>query len=299
MQNPKEYRFSYGSAENLEPYQGDWLLYPIHIKSDLENKEGAFKRFDTMPTIKDLRDFSLIGLSRLISGGQEALDSIITDDFLKLYLTSSINYIEMQTGMFLSPVEQTIIFDQIEGIFGPRLMGMQMPQFPVTQILSVKLKAVHAMSDNPVNTLDVPPGWISFRNRRINVMADLGSVRYQSGTGDGVLFPYLAGFAPGPWRPNTMEVQAVVGWPEDKFPAILKSLIITEATIRILNDIIPILFPYSSVQVAIDGVSQGAALPGPQFMMTRIGMLEKLRDRDLAAIKAATGNSLKMTYVNT
>lgn len=295
-QDTREYRFNYANASDLEPYQNGWNSYPIHVKDDgNSNLEPAFRRFDTFPTIKDVRDFSMIGLQRLVPD----VHQIITDDFIRLYLTSAINEIEMSMGIFLSPAEQTLIYDVVEGVFGPRFSGQQIPQYPVNQILSCKLKSVHAMSDNPVNTLDIPPNWISFRNRRFNIMADIGTVRTQSGTAGTTLTPYLAAYGYGPWRPNAIEIQVNVGFAEDRFPAILKELVLMQTSIGLLNDIIPILFPFNSTSVAIDGVSQSASLPGPQFLMTRIGMLEKLRDQKKAAIKASLGNSLIMTYVNT
>lgn len=296
-QNPSEYRYNYANASDLEPYQNGWNSYPIHIRNDTDknNLEPAFRRFDTFPTIKDIRDFSMVGLQRLVPDVHE----LITDDFIKLYLTSAVNEIEMSMGIFLSPGEQTLVYDVVEGLFGPRFSGQQIPQYPVNSILSVKLKAVHAMSDSPVNLLDIPPNWISFRNRRFNIMADLGTIRTQSGTAGTTLTPYLAAYGYGPWRPNAVEIQVNVGFTEDRFPAILKELVIMQTSIGLLNDIIPMLFPFSSTSVAIDGVSQSSGLPGPQFLMTRIGMLEKLRDQKKAAIKAALGNSLVMTYVNT
>lgn len=294
-QSPNEFRFTYTNPEDLEPYAGTYLNYPIYVKDGGDNIEGAFKRFDTFPTIQDVRTFSLVGLSRLVPD----VDSIVTDDYLKLFLTSAINEIEMTTGMTLSPMEISVPVDFVEGIFGPRFTGIQIRHFPVNQILSVKLKATHTQSDNPVNTIDIPPTWISFRSRRLNIMADLGSVRTQSGTAGGVPFPYLAGYSASPWRPNQIEVQLNVGFQEDRLPAIVKELILIQTSIGLLNDIIPMLFPFSSTSVAIDGVSQSSGLPGPQFLMTRIGMLEKLRDQKKAAIKAALGQSLVMTYVNT
>lgn len=294
-QSKDELRFTYKRAEDLEPYQNGYLLWPINVKDDLENCEGAFKRYDTLPNIEDVRKFALVGLKRLVPD----IDDILTDDYLKLFLSSAMAQLEMEMNMFISPCEQTVSYDYIEGLFGPRFTGTAVKQFPVTAILSVKLKSVHTQTDNPVNLLDIPPNWISFRNRRLNIMADLGNIRTQSGTAGGALVPFIGAYAHGPWRPNALEVQMKVGFPEDKFPVILKDLILVQTSIGLLNDIIPILFPFNSTSVAIDGVSQSSGLPGPQFLMTRIGMLEKLRDQKKAAIKAALGQSLVMTYINT
>lgn len=296
-QNSQEYRFTFPNTADLESYSGGFLNYPINVKNDTDknNVEPAFRRFDTFPNIKDVRDFSMVGLSRLVPDVHE----LITDDFIKLYLTSAINEIEMSMGLFLSPVEQSVIYDVVEGVFGPRFSGQQIQYYPVNQILSCKLKAVHATSDNPVNTMDIPPNWITFRNRRFNILADLGTVRTQSGTSGSALAPYLASYGFGPWRPNAIEIQLNVGFTEDRFPAIVKELVIIKTSIGLLNDIIPILFPYSSTSVALDGASQSAGLPGPQFLMTRIGMLEKLYDQKKAAIQGALGQSLKMTFINT
>jgi hypothetical protein len=57
------------------------------------------------------------------------------------------------------------------------------------------------------------------------------------------------------------------------------------------------LFPYSSVNVSIDGVSQAASLPGPNFLVNRVQALEKKRLEQESAIKASMGQQIKVGFI--
>lgn len=288
-----QYPLGYNPA-GLLPYRGDYNTYPIHCKSDMETIEGAFKRFLPLPTIHDVRKFALFGLKRLVD--QEQLEEI-DDAFVAQYLTSAINEIEMSLGMFLSPCEQTLVFDYTEGMFASNFSGMKVKQYPVTDILSVKLKFSHAMNDQPINEFTLPPSWISYRNRRINVLADLGTIKTTARGGDGTVFSFMAGYVPQAFRPNMISVEVLTGFPEGRVPAIVVDLVITVASIRLLTDVIPMLFPYSSVNVSIDGVSQAASLPGPNFLLNRVQALQTKRKEQESAIQASMGQQIKVGFI--
>jgi hypothetical protein len=57
------------------------------------------------------------------------------------------------------------------------------------------------------------------------------------------------------------------------------------------------MFPYSSVNVSIDGVSQAASLPGPNFLLNRLKGLEQKRLEQESAIKASMGQQIKVGFI--
>jgi len=94
-----------------------------------------------------------------------------------------------------------------------------------------------------------------------------------------------------------ISVEVLTGFPEGRVPAIVVDLVITVTSIRLLTDIIPMLFPYSSVNVSIDGVSQAASLPGPNFLINRVQALQQKRMEQEASIKASMGQNIKVGFI--
>ena len=111
------------------------------------------------------------------------------------------------------------------------------------------------------------------------------------------VFQYITGFARGAYQPCMIEVQYVSGFSSDRFPAILKDLILTVATIRMLNDLGPKLFPYQQAMVSIDGISQSATLPGASYLLQLLqGLIQKRADLTQAFTKYF-GRTIKMAFI--
>ncbi len=75
------------------------------------------------------------------------------------------------------------------------------------------------------------------------------------------------------------------GFPEDKVPAMLTSLIENMAALNALSTLGPLLFPYSSVSINIDGLGQSVGTPGPAFLANRISDLKEQIERGMEAAK--------------
>jgi hypothetical protein len=281
------------AVDGLKAYRGGYQTYPIKT-TEMDAMEGAFKRFAPLPNIEQVRKFALFGLSNLVSPHVLAE---IDDDFISMYLTSAINEIEMQEGCYISPIKQNQICDYIEGLFTANHTGIKFSQWPVTDIISVKLKFTHAMNSEPIQEWEIPPTWVSFRNNKMNIAADISAMRTTSRGGDGTIFGYINGYAYQSYRPNMLEVEFVSGFPEDRVPVLLVDLILTITALRMLPDITPILFPISSTSVGIDGVSQSASLPGPNFLNTRIQILDQKRAKLISALRSAHGSNIKITTI--
>jgi hypothetical protein len=75
--------------------------------------------------------------------------------------------------------------------------------------------------------------------------------------------------------PGAVVVNYTAGFPDGQCPALLVGLIENIAAYRFLSTMGPVLMPYNSIGISIDGTSQSTGTAGPQFLSTRLGELEK------------------------
>jgi len=269
--------------------------YPVFAEED--GQETAVSRYRAFPTIEDLRAVALFGFS--VYANPAVLEQI-TDDFLYNAITSAMNEIEMKEGITITPTEYTEPYDLSEGsadYFNP-FNGYKLTKWPATQLLSLQYVYPHATSTDPTLSYEVPPQWISLRRNRISVIPGKGSPAITQG-GSGSLAAGVMGrsFSASIYRPSALRIRYIAGFDPCKVPALLVDMILTLATIRLLTDITPVLFPYSGVSNSIDGVSQSAQTPIFQFLQTRITMLEKKYVQQAAALKGAFGRLMKMSIL--
>ena len=282
--------------DKTQDYKTPYHTYPIFSAEG--GFEGAQKRYVPMPTPSDLINFGLKGLPKVYPMTNEP----ITVEDVERYLTSALTQIEMQLNMDITPVEHFQSFDYVDGMFSSNWTGLKLERFPTFQILNMRLKFSHTQSNDPLQSYEIPAPWVALKRNRINIALNYGTLQVtRGGQGTGLnalgIFNYVYGFARGSYQPSIIEVHYVSGFPADQLPASVADLILTQASIYMLSDIGPLLFPNSSTSVSIDAVSQSAGLPGPSFLTGRIEALRMKRDELEAAIKAHFNKSIKMAFI--
>jgi hypothetical protein len=290
-------RFAGQSFDGIETYHGDYHQYPVYARDRDASSggiEGAHKRFVSMPDVATVRSIACFGLQRLCPDAYQD----VTDEMIEYYLTSVCSELEMQHSLVLSPTEFYQPFDYIEHMFSSNWGGMLLQYWPATAILEVSLKYSHVQSDTPVQQIILPPQWISMVRNKLNIMADFGTIRMSRHAGDASPLSNILGYLRGPYRPNAVEVRYRAGFESDKMPATVASWIVTLTSIRLLTDIGPILFPYSSVHVGIDATSQTTGLPGPAFLLQRIQQLREIEKRQRMAVKGHFGRNMILSFIN-
>jgi hypothetical protein len=75
------------------------------------------------------------------------------------------------------------------------------------------------------------------------------------------------------------------GFERHKVPALLVALIENLAAYKFLSTLGPVLFPYNSTSVGIDGTSQSVSTPGPLFLQNRLNDLQKMIQTEMEAAK--------------
>jgi hypothetical protein len=64
-----------------------------------------------------------------------------------------------------------------------------------------------------------------------------------------------------------------------------------------LADVLPVLFPQSSISVGIDGVSQSVAFNIVALLQARLAMLEQKKKEQMAACRKNFGRTMRMGFI--
>jgi hypothetical protein len=276
-------------------YGSVYNTYPVFSADD--GFEPSTKRLSGVPQPRDVFEYALMGLPKVFPLTNEP----ITPEHVRPFLESAIVEIEMSLGFNITPVQHWQSFDYIDGMFEANFHGLKLERWPATKVVSVQLKFPHTQVTNPYQTYTIPSGWVSLRRNRINVIAAYGAVSVQTDSTNvvsaGGIFSYITGFARGAYQPAVIEVSYAAGFENDRVPTVVSDLIKTWAAWRFLTDILPIMFPYSSVSTGIDSVSQSASIITPQLLSTRAQELEKKKEQLSTALTKVFGRTIKMTTI--
>jgi hypothetical protein len=273
-----------GDFSGIEDYNRSHQ-YPVLARDEF-GVEGAQKRYVPFPTVESFRKIACFGLEKLAP----EMYPLLTDDFLETYLTSAITELEMANAVSFTPTEFFQSFDWSDDWLS-NYSPLRLTKWPAFSVLEMKMKAAHSQTTSPIIEWTFPPQWVALRSNKVNLLADMGVIRTSYRGGDGVAYsPTIQGYTNH--RPAAIEVRYKAGFQNGMMPAVVADWIHTVASIRLLSDVTPILFPHSSSSVTIDGVTQSASLPGPQFLALRIQMLEKKQKTIQSAIKGHFGTNI-------
>jgi hypothetical protein len=278
-----------------QDYAYKYHTYPVY--SEEMAIEGAVKRYTSFPTPVEVFEYAMLGMPKYFPMTKQA----ITSDLMIPFLNSAITDIEMELGCNLSEVVHYHSDDFIDGMFSNNYMGMRLQRWPATQIVKMSLKYPHTNTQNVYQQYTIPPTWIYLRRNKVNVIAAMGSVTVSTDNtalvAAGGIFQYITGFGRGSYQPGMIEIVYKAGFEHDKLPSSVADLIKTWAAARFLGDVIAPLFPSGSVDVRVDGVSQGVSYAIPQMLLKRLEHLEKKKAELKASFKGQFARSVKMTFI--
>jgi hypothetical protein len=236
------------------------------------DQNGA-NRYSHIPTAADMKRRSLFGIplaSRLT--GQTVEDQTLED-----YIQESISEIEHELDLYITPTQFQERHDYDH--------EMQFWSFGVTRlhhspILNVNKYQLTFNNGQPGNALVTMP--LEF----IHVQPQDGTIQLVPATGvsvSGFVASVYSGLGYHAFNaqaithwPGAVLVEYTAGFPEGQVPALLVGLIENLAAYKFLSTLGPVLFPYSSVGISIDGTSQSVGTMGPAFLQQRLSELEKI-----------------------
>lgn len=252
-------------------------IFPVWAL-DGEDSTNTFERYLPLPDADGMKNRSLFGIplkSQLT--GQE-----VTNDTITHYINASISELEHELDLYITPIVFNEKHDYNRRDFSWTYNYLKLNHSNILHVRKLEL----TFSNNQDSGLIVYP------NEFVHVMPQEGVIQlvpafgtsmsgFQVSAFSGAQYGALMALGTGSF-PGGVRVEYECGFEKDKVPASIVDLIENMAAYKLLSSVGPLLFPYNSIGISIDGTSQSVSSPGPQFLAQRLkdlqGIIEKSKD---------------------
>jgi hypothetical protein len=252
-------------------------------------------RYAQLPTPEIMRNEALFGLPlRSFFTGQT-----VTDSALQSFIDQAVSEVEHTLDMYVTPVtfEERHDFSRELQLWSNGYLKVS--HSPILSVESFQLTFTNGLPGT-TPMVDVP---LEF----IHVQAQEGTIQLVPAQGTSVTgfvasiysgLGFHAFSAQGISNfPGAVQVRYTCGFPNGQLPALLAGLIQNIAAFKFLSIMGPILFPYNSTSIGIDGTSQSVGTLGPAFLQNRIGDLEKIIQQQMEAAKGYYQKRFLIDYI--
>jgi hypothetical protein len=248
-------------------------------------QEPGFNRYLALPTPETLKKGVLFGLPlKSFLTGQ-----VVEDSTLESYVAQAISEIEHTLNLFITPVTFSERHDYSR--------EMQFYAFGVVKLYNTPILNVEEYELTFNNGIGIPGSLplVKIPLEFIHVQPQDGTIQLvpaQGVTISGFIVSIYSGLgyhafnsqAISYW-PGAVFVKYRAGFEKHKVPALLVALIENLAAYKFLSALGPVLFPYNSTSVGIDGTSQSVSTPGPLFLQNRLKDLQQMITTEMEAAK--------------
>lgn len=274
--------------------------FPIWLDED-ETDQSDIVRYEEIPTPEKLRRKTLFGVplqSRLVNPPVNLTDETIQD-----YINEAISKVEHDLDIYIKPIVTTESIDFNKDFWRQSFAFIQLAHPNIIEVLRIRLKFQQAstIQDGLQHTGgvddDIDPNsiWLDIPREYIYVRPQEGTVQIVPAYGQS-----MAGFITSAMSgaqyyaltridyttiPGVVQIKYRCGFEDGKIPALIAQLIEVTAALDILSMIGPLLFPYNSISIAIDGISQGTGNQSVAYFAQRIQELTKKRDELMDSAK--------------
>lgn len=255
-------------------------MYPVWAQ-DGEDITGKFDRYGNIPSPTDMKSRALFGIPLK----SELTGDEVTDDMIKHYIDSAISELEHELDLYITPVTFNEKHDYRKHEFTWNYNYLKLNHPNVISIEEVELTFSNG-SDQ---------GFVQFPLEHVHIQPQEGVMQLVPAFGTSLSGFLLSAFSGTQFHalraiglndfPGGVRVQYTAGFEEDKVPAAIIELIENMAAYKLLTFVGPLIFPYNSVGISIDGVSQSVSTPGPQFLAQRIKDLEGIITKSKDIVK--------------
>ena len=249
------------------------------------SQDTSTDRYMPLPTAADMRRRSLFGLPlRSYFTGEE-----VSDETLEDYVKQAISEIEHTLDLYITPVQFAERQDYSR--------EMQFWSFGYTKLNHSPILNVNKYQLTFNNGIGVPGSLplVDLPLEFIHVQPMEGTIQLvpaQGVTISGFIVSIYSGLGYHAFNsqaitnwPGAVYVEYTAGFEKDKVPALLVGLIENLAAFKFLSSLGPILFPYNSTSIGIDGTSQSVGTLGPAFLQNRLADMEKVIQSQMEAAK--------------
>lgn len=260
-------------------------------------QDDSVQRYADLPTPQGMRKTVLFGLPlRSFLTGE-----FVEDDTIQHYIDEAISEVEHILDMYIAPVVFSERHDYSRHQFfwsfgyfkvnhGPILdvskfqlsfnNGINQPGAP--PLVDIPLEFVHVQPQEQTIQL-VPAQGVTISGLIVSVYSGLG-------------FHAFNNQALSAW-PGAILVEYRAGFEKGKVPALLIGLIENLAAWKMLSSLGPVLFPYNSTSISIDGTGQSVGTLGPAFLQNRLGDLKQIIDQQMDAAKGYYQKKFMIDYI--
>jgi len=242
-------------------------------------------RYMQIPTAADMRRRSLFGipLKSFMTGDE------VSNETLEDYINQSVSEIEHTLDLYITPTTFEERQDYSREMQFWSFGYLKLNHSPILNVQKYQLTFNNGIGiPGSLPLVDIPLEFIHVQPMEGTVQL----VPAQGVTISGFIMSIYSGLgfhafnsqAISNW-PGAVYVKYQAGFEKDKVPALLVSLIENLAAYKFLSVMSPILFPYNSTSIGIDGTSQSVGTLGPAFLRQRLDDLQKIVQSQMEAAK--------------
>lgn len=248
-------------------------------------QEHGSDRYLPIPNACSLKKGALFGLplASFLTG------QVVEDCVLENYVNQAISEIEHTLNLFITPVTFAERHDYSR--------EMQFWAFGIIKLYNTPILNVEEYELTFNNGIGIPGSLplVKIPLEFIHVQPQDGTIQLvpaQGVTISGFIVSIYSGLgyhafnsqAISYW-PGAVFVKYRAGFEKHRVPALLVALIENLAAYKFLSTLGPVLFPYNSTSVGIDGTSQSVSTPGPLFLQNRLKDLQQMIQTEMEAAK--------------
>lgn len=257
--------------------------------------QNGTDRYMSIPTAADMKRRSLFGIPLTSRLTGQTVDDQTLDDYIK----QSISEIEMELDLYITPTQFQERHDYDREMNFWSFGFLRLHHSPILNVNKFQLTfnngvaGANPLVDMPLEFIHVQPqdGTIQLVPAQgVSISGFIASI--YSGLG----YHAFNSQAITHW-PGAVLVEYSAGFPTGQVPALLASLIENLAAYKFLSTLGPILFPYNSVGISIDGTSQSVGTVGVAFFQQRLSELEKLITSEKEAAKGQFQKRFLIDYL--
>jgi hypothetical protein len=249
--------------------------------------QGSFERYEPMLTVQQLKDRYLFGipLVSMLPDPVTKKRAELTDEMLKDRIRIACSTVELELGIFITPVEITrrLPFDRAEY----RQLGFfRLPDAPVLKVTSLK---VTTADSTPVYT--VPNEWVDpgqLKMGQVNIIPLMPAFIGQGGTlpsFDAGGAAWLSILGQSGWVPSYWQMVYIAGMEEGAIPVMVNELVGIVAAIDTLA-LLAATNRIASYGLSLDAASQNVNSGGPSVYDSAIEKLELRKKTVMGRLKA-------------
>jgi hypothetical protein len=235
-------------------------------------QDPSATRYLAIPTADTLKSTSLFGipLKSAITG------QTISDQVLEDYISKAISNLEHSLNIFITPVSFEERHDYDREIWTQQYAWVKLNNSPILDCQSVQLSFGNGTPLPPLVDFPLEFVYINGQEGALRLVPVLGTPSSGFVLSSFAGGQFMALLAMGLYNfPGAFLVKYRAGFEPNKVPAMISGLIEKMAAYAVLSSVGHLLFPYGSVGIGIDGVSQSVSTPGPQFLAARLQQLKE------------------------